>query len=68
MNLHQTHATNLLEYKPFVKQKLSLIQQKFFTNKSQYTILIRVNVSNIGTNLILFFQKILRVDLEVIET
>jgi len=30
---------------------------KAFTNESKYTILIRVNVSNIGTNLMLFFFK-----------
>ena len=30
---------------------------KAFTNESKYTILIRVNVSNIGTKLLLFFYK-----------
>jgi len=35
LNLHQTHATNLLEYKLFVKQKLSLIQQNsLLTNRN----------------------------------
>ena len=34
---------------------------KIFTNESKYTILIRVNVSNIGTKLLLFFYKLIMV-------
>ena len=41
----------------FCKGKSESNSTKLFTAESKYTILIRVNVSNIGTNLMLFFFK-----------
>ncbi len=41
----------------YCKGKIELNSTKLFTNESEYTILISVDVSNIGTNLNLFFYK-----------
>ena len=41
----------------FCKGKSESNSTKLYTTKSKYTILIRVNVSNIGTILLLFFYK-----------
>ena len=41
--------------KAFCKAKIELNLTKIFTFESEYTILIRVNVSNIGTNRIQLF-------------
>ena len=43
----------------FCKGKSEYNSTKLITIESEYTILIRVNVSNIGTNLMLFFFQIL---------
>ena len=41
----------------FCKGKSESNSTKLYTTESKYTILIRVNVSNIGTKLLLFFYK-----------
>ena len=41
----------------YCKGIIELNLTKLFTAEAKYTILIRVNVSNIGTNLMLFFGR-----------
>ena len=41
----------------FCKGKSESNSTKLFTTESKYTILIRENVSNIGTNLMLFIDR-----------
>ena len=50
----------------FCKGIIELNLTKLFTAEAKYTILIRVNVSNIGTNLMLFFGRCLAIILKLI--
>jgi hypothetical protein len=50
----------------FCKGKSESNSTKFFTAESKYTILIRVNVSNIGTNLMIFSDKFCEIILKLI--
>ena len=50
----------------FCKGKSESNSTKLFTTESKYTILIRENVSNIGTNLMLFFDRYCEIILKLI--
>ena len=50
----------------FCKGKSESNSTKLFTSESKYTILIRENVSNIGTNLMLFFDRYCEIILKLI--
>ena len=50
----------------FCKGKSESNSTKLFTTESKYTILIRVNVSNIGTNLMLFIDRYCEIILKLI--
>ena len=50
----------------FCKGKSESNSTKLYTTESKYTILIRVNVSNIGTNLMLFFDRYCEIILKLI--
>ena len=50
----------------YCKGIIELNLTKLFTIKTEYTILIRVNVSNIGTNLMLFNDRYFEIILKLI--